>query len=49
MSEAVRAGTWEGIPPGITAAVIEKVMNKLHCVACELAREKRCHNRWDLE
>jgi len=29
MSEAVRAGTWEGIPPGITAAVIEKVMKSV--------------------
>ena len=34
MSEAMRAGVWEGIPEGITAAVIEKVMNKIHCIAC---------------
>lgn len=40
MSEALRAGVWEGIPAGITATVIEKVMNKLHCIACELAKRK---------
>ena len=40
MCETVRAGAWEGVPEWMTVVMIEKVMNKLHCIACEIAKRK---------